>query len=192
MKKLFLTFFLLACAPKNTNTLRTFSAQNDPAPTSIDLSAYSTPPLPDLSNQVNIRSIPVDSATSARQAIIRQGARYESPFDGVCFNNEAEAVIEASFSEQIRSQRNENRRALAETNARALRDLSTMQADANLLRSLYQSRLNDRDQELNSANRIINSLERASSTNVWYNIAWASLGGLIGIATSGIYLLVTH
>jgi hypothetical protein len=192
VKKLFLTFFLLACAPKNTNTLRTFSAQNDPAPTSIDLSAYSTPPLPDLSNQVNIRSIPVDSATSARQAIIRQGARYESPFDGVCFNNEAEAVIEASFSEQIRSQRNENRRALAETNARALRDLSTMQADANLLRSLYQSRLNDRDQELNSANRIINSLERASSTNVWYNIAWASLGGLIGIATSGIYLLVTH
>jgi hypothetical protein len=192
VKKLFLTFFLLACAPKNTNTLRTFSAQNDPAPTSIDLSAYSTPPLPDLSNQVNIRSIPVDSATSARQAIIRQGARYESPFDGVCFNNEAEAVIEASFSEQIRSQRNENRRALAETNARALRDLSTMQADANLLRSLYQSRLNDRDQELNSANRIINSLERASSTNVWYNIAWASLGGLIGIATSGIYLVVTH
>lgn len=192
MKKLFLTFFLLACAPKNTNTLRTFSAQNDPAPTSIDLSAYSTPPLPDLSNQVNIRSMPVDSAASARQAIIRQGARYESPFDGVCFNNEAEAVIEASFSEQIRSQRNENRRALAETNARALRDLSTMQADANLLRSLYQSRLNDRDQELSSANRIINSLERASSTNVWYNIAWASLGGLIGIATSGIYLLVTH
>ena len=192
MKKLFLAFFLLACAPKNTNTLRTFSAQNDPAPTSIDLSVYSTPPLPDLSNQVNIRSMPVDSATSARQAIIRQGARYESPFDGVCFNNEAEAVIEATFSEQVRSQRNENRRALAETNARALRDLSTMQSDANLLRSLYQARLNDRDQELSSANRIINSLERASSTNVWYNIAWASLGGLIGIATSGIYLLVTH
>lgn len=192
MKKLFLAFFILACAPKNTNTLRTFSAQNDPAPTSIDLSVYSTPPLPDLSNQINIRTMPADSTASARQALIRQGARYESPFDGVCFNNEAEAVIEASFSEQIRSQRNENRRALAETNARALRDLSTMQADANLLRSLYQSRLNDRDQELNSANRIINSLERASSTNVWYNIAWASLGGLIGIATSGIYLLVTH
>ena len=192
MKKLFLAFFLLACAPKNTNTLRTFSAQNDPAPTSIDLSVYSTPPLPDLSNQVNIRTIPADSATSARQALIRQGIRYESPFDGVCFNNEAEAVIEATFSEQVRSQRNENRRALAETNARALRDLSTMQSDANLLRSLYQARLNDRDQELSSANRIINSLERASSTNVWYNIAWASLGGLIGIATSGIYLLVTH
>lgn len=192
MKKLFLAFFLLACAPKNINTLRTFSAQNDPAPTSIDLSVYSTPPLPDLSNQVNIRTIPADSTTSARQALIRQGIRYESPFDGVCFNNEAEAVIEATFSEQVRSQRNENRRALAETNARALRDLSTMQSDANLLRSLYQARLNDRDQELSSANRIINSLERASSTNVWYNIAWASLGGLIGIATSGIYLLVTH
>jgi hypothetical protein len=192
MKKLFLAFFLLACAPKNTNTLRTFSAQNDPAPTSIDLSVYSTPPLPELSNQINIRTMPTDSTTSARQALIRQGVRYESPFDGVCFNNEAEAVIEASFSEQVRSQRNENRRALAETNARALRDLSTMQSDANLLRSLYQARLNDRDQELSSANRIINSLERASSTNVWYNIAWASLGGLIGIATSGIYLLVTH
>lgn len=192
MKKLFLAFFLLACAPKNTNTLRTFSAQNDPAPTSIDLSVYSTPPLPDLSNQVNIRTIPADSTTSARQALIRQGVRYESPFDGVCFNNEAEAVIEATFSEQVRSQRNENRRALAETNARALRDLSTMQSDANLLRSLYQARLNDRDQELSSANRIINSLERASSTNIWYNIAWTSLGGLIGIATSGIYLLVTH
>lgn len=192
MKKLFLAFFLLACAPKNTNTLRTFSAQNDPAPTSIDLSVYSTPPLPDLSNQVNIRTIPADSTTSARQALIRQGVRYESPFDGVCFNNEAEAVIEATFSEQVRSQRNENRRALAETNARALRDLSTMQSDANLLRSLYQARLNDRDQELSSANRIINSLERASSTNIWYNIAWASLGGLIGITTSGIYLLVTH
>lgn len=192
MKKLFLAFFLLACAPKNTNTLRTFSAQNDPAPTSIDLSVYSTPPLPDLSNQINIRTMPADSTASARQALIRQGVRYESPFDGVCFNNEAEAVIEATFSEQVRSQRNENRRALAETNARALRDLSTMQSDANLLRSLYQARLNDRDQELSSANRIINSLERASSTNVWYNIAWASLGGLIGIATSGIYLLVTH
>lgn len=192
MKKLFLAFFILACAPKNTNTLRTFSAQNDPAPTSIDLSVYSTPPLPDLSNQINIRTMPADSTASARQALIRQGVRYESPFDGVCFNNEAEAVIEASFSEQVRSQRNENRRALAETNARALRDLSTMQSDANLLRSLYQARLNDRDQELSSANRIINSLERASSTNVWYNIAWASLGGLIGIATSGIYLLVTH
>jgi hypothetical protein len=192
MKKLFLAFFLLACAPKNTNTLRTFSAQNDPASTSIDLSVYSTPPLPDLSNHVNIRTIPADSTTSARQALIRQGIRYESPFDGVCFNNEAEAVIEATFSEQVRSQRNENRRALAETNARALRDLSTMQSDANLLRSLYQARLNDRDQELSSANRIINSLERASSTNVWYNIAWATLGGLIGIATSGIYLLVTH
>jgi hypothetical protein len=192
MKKLFLAFFLLACAPKNTNTLRTFSAQNDPAPTSIDLSVYSTPPLPELSNQINIRTMPTDSTASARQALIRQGVRYESPFDGVCFNNEAEAVIEASFSEQVRSQRNENRRALAETNARALRDLSTMQSDANLLRSLYQARLNDRDQELSSANRIINSLERASSTNVWYNIAWASLGGLIGIATSGIYLLVTH
>lgn len=192
MKKLFLAFFLLACATKNTNTLRTFSAQNDPAPTSIDLSVYSTPPLPELSNQINIRTMPTDSTTLARQALIRQGVRYESPFDGVCFNNEAEAVIEASFSEQVRSQRNENRRALAETNARALRDLSTMQSDANLLRSLYQARLNDRDQELSSANRIINSLERASSTNVWYNIAWASLGGLIGIATSGIYLLVTH
>lgn len=192
MKKLFLAFFILACAPKNTNTLRTFSAQNDPAPTSIDLSVYSTPPLPDLSNQINIRTMPADSTASARQALIRQGVRYESPFDGVCFNNEAEAVIEATFSEQVRSQRNENRRALAETNARALRDLSTMQSDANLLRSLYQARLNDRDQELSSANRIINSLERATSTNVWYNIAWASLGGLIGIATSGIYLLVTH
>jgi hypothetical protein len=197
MKKIFkilpLLWLLLGCgSTQNSQLLRTFPTEPDSVPTSVDLSRYTPPPQPDLSAPVSVRTTAVDSSTGAAQAIIRQGVRFEAPFDGVCLNNEAEAVIEASFNEQIRNSRNEMHRAISELDAHALRDLQIMQNDFNLQRSAFQARIRDRDQEINSGNRIIQALERNSVNNIWYNIGWAAFGATIGIVASSVYLIVTH
>ena len=195
MKKVLIAvvFSLFACTRTQTpTTLRTFPAEVDGQISSINLEQYAPPPMPDLTAPVTLSSMITDSSTGAAQGSIREGTRIIAPFDGVCLNNEAESVIESTINEHYRESLNERRRAVAEANARALRDLQTLQNDYNLSRTVFQSRIRDRDNEINNGNRIIQTLERNNVNNVWYNMGWVAAGAAIGIVASSVYLLVTH
>lgn len=125
------------------------------------------------------------SGSETAVAVVRQGHRYELPFDGVCLNAAAEAVIEASFNEQARLGRVEADYAVRLLAARAVRDLQTQQSDHNLVRSVMQARISDRDIELTAASRIIQQLETERNGTLLQRLGWAGIGAVAGLVVAG-------
>lgn len=164
-------------------------------PGSVDIRRYDTPPMPDLTGpaEISVRNVLADAGvgTDAAVVVLRQGNRYELPFNAVCLNGPAEAVIETAFAEQARTCRNDMRRAVAEVNAQALRDIALLQSDARTTRELLTARVAERTSALQSAERVIASLRSSAGGSIWVNVALATAGIVLGAGLSALYLLLT-
>lgn len=189
--------FIAGCASTRTaqGPYHTSLMGQEPVPTSINLSSYAPPPQPDLTSPIRIRTVVINQVPGAMQAIVRRDARYVIPDDGLYINTVAEAAIEATVNEQLRTCQNDNRRNIAETRAQALHDLQIMQNDMNILRSFYQAQVRNREITIDAANSSIVALQRASTSNFWQSFGWIGVGFLTGVTISagiaGVYLL-TH
>lgn len=193
LNRLVALFLLLTgCATTAIGNVRTLPSEQEPSPTSINLSRYAPPALPDLVTPINLQTVVSSPPPGAAIALMRRGVRYEAPDDGLYMTSAAEAAIEASVFERLRTSRNECRTTVAETNASALRDLQIMQSDTNILRAFYMARLRDRDIALDGANQTITTLQHASTNNIWQNMGWAALGVVIGAGVAGIVILSTR
>jgi len=187
---LFLTLVQGCVRQANAQTVRTFPAEPEPTVTAIDLGRYAPPPQPDLTQPVRLSSIAADAgATGAQAVVVRQGARYDMPFNAICLNEPAQALVEAAFYEQHRTLVNDSRRAQAELGAQAIRDIQLLHTDINILRAVYGSRIRARDIELQSANRVILELNGQSASRTWQTVGLVTLGVLTGVGIGSLLLL---
>lgn len=188
---------VMSCATTTSTAPRAESTTPSAAEeaSSIDVRRYETPPMPDITGpvEINVRNVLADAGvgTDAAVVVLRQGNRYELPFNAVCLNGPAEAVVETAFTEQARTCRNDMRRAVAEVNAQALRDIGLLQSDARTTRELLTARVAERTSALQSAERVIASLQSSARGSVWVNVALATAGIVLGAGLSALYLLLT-
>ena len=163
-----------------------------PEPTlgAVDLSRYNVPPEPNLTAPLHISTMTLDPSTPARMAVVRTGVRYQSPFDGICLNTEAEAAIEASFNAQIRTAQNDQHQSVAELAASASRDLLIAQSNAGILRAFYQAQVADREISLNQANQTNTALQRATTGTFWQIVGWTGAGAVVGAVIAGVAILI--
>lgn len=176
----------------SAQTVRTFPTEQEPVLSTVDLSRYAPPPQPDLTEPVRLTAVvatDAGAASGAQAALVRQGARYDMPFNGICLNEPAQALVESAFYAQHRTLLNDSRRAQAELGAQAIRDLQLIQTDINILRAVYAARIRARDIELESANRIILDLNRQSSSQTWQTVGWVTLGVMAGFGLGSLLLL---
>lgn len=191
MKKLLgvLSFLvLMSCATVSRTPITIQGIGSEPSPTSIDLDRYAPVSPPDPHAPLSLQAIPLDPNTAARQALIRAGRRYEAPFDGVCLNNEATAVVEATFNSTARSVQLDGWRSLAELRAQALRDLQLVQTDVRTYRAFYQAGLRSRDIAIEQANQAITTL--TGTNNIWQLIGWSSASAVVSAILTVIAILI--
>jgi hypothetical protein len=116
-------------------------------------------------------------------------------FNGICLNEPAQATIESDINTTLRTGELNRFTAVGILGATAIRDISIARNDAEIQRIFFEAQIRDRDDQVTAANQIIGNLESNTgygTLNVLKTVGWIAGGVVVGIAASGIYLLLTH
>lgn len=182
------------CATTTSQQVRPHQPATPPVETQVDLTVYAPPPTPpDINTMVRISQYP--AAHGAAIATIRANQVTVPSFDGVCLNAEAQATIESDINSATHDAEIRTRTQLALLGVTAVRDINLLRNDTSLQRAFYEAQIRDRDDQVTNANTIIRNLESSAGTgtmNVLRTIGWIGAGIVVGVAASGVYLLLTH
>jgi hypothetical protein len=144
---------------------------------------------------IRIRTYNYPPATESAIAPIEQNHPVSPTFNGVCLNEPAQATIESDINTTLRTGELNRFTAVGILGATAIRDISIARNDAEIQRVFFEAQIRDRDDQVTAANQIIRNLESNTSygtLNVLKTVGWIAGGFMVGIAASGIYLLLTH
>jgi hypothetical protein len=196
MKTLFLSSILIAFGCASTSqTVRSYASVPAPVQSAIDMTVYNPPTLPTDIRSIRIQTYQYPSVAGAAVAPIEQGRAVTTTFNGICLNAAAQATIESDINTTLRIDEINRLTSLGLLGATAIRDISIARNDAAIQRAFFEAQIRDRDDQVNSANQIIRNLENNSGSgvlNVLRTVGWISGGVVLGIAVSGVYVLLTH
>jgi hypothetical protein len=196
----------MACAT-TVPPVRSFPNEVEEALTQVNLDQYSpTPSAPDA--PVDIRAIAggEEARRAGAQGERMSEATREHPvgshdqaqhimyghWNGLCMNEPALNHIAASVNQVVRTTRADDFARLETLGANAMRDIRTLQTDTQTIRSLYQSRVNERDIALREADNSIKILQRSQRNSLLLSVGLGVSGILVGVGVSALFVLFTQ
>lgn len=112
-------------------------------------------------------------------------------WNGLCLNEPALNHIATSINQTVRATRADDFAVLETMGANAIRDIRTLQNDTQTIRSLYQTRVNERDIALREATNSIEALQRSQRNNMFLSIGLGVGGAIIGAGATALIVLLT-
>jgi len=196
----------MACAT-TVPPVRSFPNEVEEALTQVNLDQYRpTPSAPDA--PVDIRAIAggEEARRAGAQGERMSEATREHPvgshdqaqhimyghWNGLCMNEPALNHIAASVDQVVRTTRADDFARLETLGANAMRDIRTLQTDTQTIRSLYQSRVNERDIALREADNSIKILQRSQRNSLLLSVGLGVSGILVGVGVSALFVLFTQ